>query len=127
MQNIDVLLERAAQALDRDDYDAAIAAYTRVIDQQRDRSEAYLQRGFAYLAVGERMQAIADFEETLKLTAENLDICRGFIEAVSVVGFENPDDVMVLVDAAISSCPDESLLYLRRAVLYQRLGDHEAA
>jgi lipoprotein NlpI len=53
------------------DHDAAIAGCSRVIDDQKQkpkgRAAAYYNRGNAYAAKGERLPAIADYDEAIKL------------------------------------------------------------
>ena len=64
----------------RKDYQGAIADYTKAIELSPDFTQAYHKRGVAYLMLGPKSKARADFKRAIELgyrvPQEALDACK---------------------------------------------------
>lgn len=60
-------LDRAQTEVQIGDDEAAIATYTRILQQQPDRETAYFNRGMAYLRLENWQAALADFSDAIAL------------------------------------------------------------
>jgi tetratricopeptide (TPR) repeat protein len=49
------------------DFQGAIAAYTKAIEIQPDFAEAFKNRGYIYLILGQNIEALADFTQAERL------------------------------------------------------------
>ena len=72
--------QKGMSSLGKQDFDAAVAAFTEAIRLNPDYAEAYCNRGFAYQNKGHLDKAIADFTEAIRLDPKdgNAYFCRGF-------------------------------------------------
>ena len=61
------LREKGASSLDKQDYDAAISAFTEAIRLDPECAVAYSNRGIAFENKGEHDSAIADFTNCIRL------------------------------------------------------------
>ena len=65
--------QRGTAALDRKDYDTAIAEFTESIRLDREASGAYQNRGLAYHHKKEYAKAVADYTEAMRLDPNDSD------------------------------------------------------
>ena len=72
--------KRATAKYELKDYQGAIADYTKAIELNPDYAQAYNKRGFAYLMLGPKSKAQADFKRAIELgyrvPQEALDACK---------------------------------------------------
>jgi TolB-like protein len=68
-------------ALERNDYDKAIAEFTEEIRSNPKDAATYNNRGYAYTMTGELNLAIADFEKSLKIRPGNKDAMKNLDNA----------------------------------------------
>ena len=72
--------KRATAKYELKDYRGAIADYTKAIELKPDYAQAYNKRGFAYLMLGPKSKAQADFKRAIELgyrvPQEALDACK---------------------------------------------------
>lgn len=73
-QQADRQFEEGKRALEAKDLAAALAAFTKSIELDPDRAEAYHLRGRAYLQQREFSQAAADFTRCLELQPSQMDV-----------------------------------------------------
>jgi len=59
--------------LSRDDYEGAIASYTRLVRRKPQSSDGYYYRGLAYYYAGDLNSASADLDQALHLSSHNLE------------------------------------------------------
>ena len=98
-------------ALERDDYDKAVAIFTKVIAAQPKNAEAYFRRGTAYGSLAQRAGILkqaslasktrADFEKAVELDANLLDARFGLIDFYLLApGFMGGSDEKAAAQAA---------------------------
>jgi tetratricopeptide (TPR) repeat protein len=63
--------EKGISALQQRDFDAAIAAFTELIQQDQNDVDAYYNRGIAYAEKGDLDKAIADQSAAIRLDPED--------------------------------------------------------
>ena len=68
-------------ALEKKDYDKAIAEFTEEIRSNPKDAATYNNRGYAYIMTGELNLAIADFEKSLKIRPGNKDAAENLSKA----------------------------------------------
>ena len=66
-------MHRGQEAMDKDDLDAAIAAYSEAIKLDPKRTAAYLSRGWAYSEREEFEKAIADYNQAIRLDPKDAE------------------------------------------------------
>ena len=80
MNNATDWFKRATAKHKSKDYQGAIADYTKAIELNPDYAQAYNKRGFAYLMLGSKSKARADFKRAIELgycvPQEALDACK---------------------------------------------------
>ncbi len=97
--------------LSRQEYDAAIADFTKLIALSQQNADAFDSRGSAYVAKGDGDHAIADFSAAIGLDPDNLDALKergsalygkkdfdGAIADYSAVLKREPDDITAIVN-----------------------------
>ena len=109
----------------KDEFEKAIADFTKAIKHKSDYPDAYNNRGCAYFAKGELENAIADFSRAIELMP-------GFLEAYHYRGLAyflkgNFDDAVVDLNEVIHLNPDDAVAYHRRGIIYLRKGDFDTA
>ena len=116
---------RAQVNYEKDQFDPAIADYSKAIGLRSDDAALYSARGFARLKKGDKSGALEDFSKAIALQpgesayyTDRLYIYLSRGDAEKAVG-----DFTHL----IALKPDETDLYLRRADLYLKLNKYEEA
>jgi lipoprotein NlpI len=108
--------------------DAAIEGCGRVLEDQKQkpkaRTAAYFNRGNAYLSKGQHDQAIADFDEAIKLDPKNASAYNNRGNAKSEKG--EADAAIEDFNAAIKANPRYASAYFNRANSYATKGDAAA-
>jgi predicted outer membrane repeat protein len=102
-------------ALEKKDYDKAIAEFTEEIRSNPKDAATYNNRGYAYIMTGELNLAIADFEKSLKIrpgnkdAAENLSKARKRLENQTQAQQQPPATVTYVAPAAKTAAADDEL------------------
>ena len=65
--------QKGESCLDKEDFDAAISAYTEAIRLDAKLAEGYGGRGFAYSKKGDLDKAIADYTEAIRLDPKDAE------------------------------------------------------
>lgn len=103
----------------------AIEAYTKAIELNPDMAKAYLQRGNAYLAVGNYEQAIKDLSKAIELKINyKPDYAVAYVYRGSA--YENSDNYKQAIkdySKAIELTPDKADFYNDRGFAYSKLGN----
>lgn len=110
------------------DHEATIAGCTRVIEDVKHkpmgRGAAHYNRGNAYSARGEHDQAIADYDEAIKLDPKNASAYNNRGNARSDKG--DTDGALADFDAAIKLNKRYGAAYFNRGNVYAAQGDDRA-
>lgn len=110
------LAAKAKRALEQDDFDAAIALYTTMIEQDSTASQGYYGRGTAYLFKGNGVAAIPDLSEAIRRDPQNSKAyCnRGIVHLTT----GNPSAAISDLSEAIRLDPKNNRAYCNRASAY---------
>ena len=116
------------EALAKGDSDEAIRLFTKVIDAKQQTATLYydhISRAIAYGKKGQNDQALADFDEALKLKPDNLDarFRRGTLRAQ----LKQHQGAIEDMTAVIQADPMNGDAYRLRAYSYITLGDDKNA
>jgi tetratricopeptide (TPR) repeat protein len=121
---------RGTWYFDEENWDAAIADYTRAIELGANDdalSGYYLQRGLAYYYKGDSNKAIQDFNSALSRVArsdiDNLDAIAHYSRGLAFEQKRDWTSAMTDYTAAIQVDPKAIKAYLRRGMLHYRRGD----
>ena len=107
--------------LSNEDYRAAIALYTVLIEKGEHDLNTYSGRGYAYSMIDEHALAAADYSVILEADPGNLAALNNRCWAFSEVGqygaaLDDCNQLMSLV-------PDADYPYLNRGIVYEKIGD----
>lgn len=75
---VDLLLERGMEAMEQDEFIAAIEHFSAAIDHAPDFAEAWNMRATAFFNMGEFGLSVADIQETLRLNPRHFGALGGF-------------------------------------------------
>ena len=109
-------VKRGATALNRGDWDSAVAGYTKAIALDPRLAKAYSGRGFANMGKGELSRAIADWSEAIRLDPACADAHHG-----RGLAYQQRDDFeMAVADLteAIRLNPNDAQAYCSRGITY---------
>ncbi len=110
------------------DHDAAIAGCTAVIDDAKQkpkgRAAAHFNRGNAHSAKGDQAQAIADYDEAIKLDPKNAGVYNNRGSARSDLG--ESEAALADFDAAIKLNARYASAYFNRGNIHAAQGDARA-
>jgi Zn-dependent protease/Tfp pilus assembly protein PilF len=113
--------DRGAYHLRQSDYDAAVAYFTKGIEDRSDRPGLYVARAAAYLNLLDFDRAAADAGRALALEANQPAAWALRGEALALL--EKPEAAMRCYDRAIALRPQWSAVYVDRGELHQNNGD----
>jgi len=112
----DMAMEKAESHLEKEEYDAAISAYTTALDLDSTESAAYCGRGNAYLGKGDNDKAVTDYSEAIRLDPKcsQAYFCRGLIH----LSKGDSDKAIPDFTAVIRLEPKFAVAYAHRAEAY---------
>lgn len=109
----------------------AVTVYSEAIRLDPNFAEAYRSRGFQHLDTSNFNQAIADFEQALKLTPSDAtaQFGKGFAIALRSVKTEGQPlkQALPFINRSIKQQPDLALAYLVRGLVQLDLNEHKKA
>ncbi len=117
--------EQGTRQYDNQDYEQAIASYTRVIELRPDFADAYLNRGVIYSLSGRHEQAIADANKAVALapqSAPSYGVRGSIYEAAGRYNLAFAD-----YNTALGLEPTFYQLFYKRGQLYQLRSQYDAA
>ena len=119
------MMEQAAVARGREDYQRSIAFYTCALQLEPDDDRAFNGRGLAYQKMGDHLRAIEDFTQALELDPMMVDTYdnRGWSH------YKQTDYEVALSDftRAIQLDRDFARAYTDRGLAFWKIGAYEAA
>lgn len=107
-------------------YENAIAAYTKLIENETVKSDYYLNRGFSYFNLKNYKQAESDYLKALDLPNPNRDL---LYDNLSLLYF-NQDDFLKSAEYAskrIELNPENHVAYLDRGLAYRKMKKYTEA
>lgn len=116
----------------RRDFDGAIASFTKAIEFDPQKADAFLQRGIAFRMSGRLDQAIADFDKASELnqqlTQNNRVVAQAYTNQgeILVMNFEI-DRAITDFDKALKLFPEDLRPYFDRAEARLFLEDYKGA
>jgi len=118
-------LKRGQSYTDKNDYDKAIADYSKALQLNPNLADAYKKRGIAYALKGDYDQAIENLTQSIMLNPNDVDayINRGIFYAIK----EDYDLATADCTQTIRINPNDADNYLRRGEFYLRKGDYDKA
>jgi tetratricopeptide (TPR) repeat protein len=116
------LLETGIEFMKQDLYEAAIAAFSELIDLDNRNPDAYKNRGVAHMKLAQYDQAIRDFEKTLEITPG----VKGIYSNLGVAWYYKSDYRKAIenYDREIILSPDSHYAYFNRAISWAELGEY---
>jgi tetratricopeptide (TPR) repeat protein len=127
---IDDLLLEAISALNRGDFDGAVAIYTRIIHFDPAPSEVALSvihkhRGMAYISRHQYPEALADFSESLRHHGENQQshYYSGIVHSL----LRDDKKALECFARSLAINPYHAHVQYRAALSHYRLGDYDDA
>ncbi len=123
---LSTLLDQAGeQALNRKEYDLAIALCTKALALNPKNTTAYIDRGVAFSDKGCHDLAIADYTAAVEI---NPKLCEAFSNRGAARNKKN-DLEGALADYAksIEIRPEFGPAYINRSIVYEKMGDDEKA
>ena len=118
----------AAAILEKGDDDAAITAFTKIIDLKQQTPMLYydyVARGIAYAKKGQNDKAMADFDASLKLKADNADAL--FRRAGTHLQLKQYQPAIDDFSASIKIDASNAMAFRLRGFAYNTLGNDKAA
>ncbi|MEL7079523.1 MAG: tetratricopeptide repeat protein, partial [Cyanobacteria bacterium J06582_2] len=124
----DDFFKRGLDKQNEEDTLGAIADYSKAIELNPDLAEAYVNRGNAYLNLGEYQEAIADYNKAIELNPGDADayINRGN----AYLNLEEYQEAIIYFNKAIElnpNYPNSALAYFNRGNAYGNLGEYQKA
>jgi Tfp pilus assembly protein PilF/cell division protein FtsN len=116
------LFETGVELLKQDRYEAAIAAFTELIDLDPLNPDAFKNRGVAHMKLAQYDQAIHDFEKTLEITPG----VKGIYSNLGVAWYYKTDYKKAIenYDREIAVSPDSHYAYFNRAICWAELREY---
>jgi hypothetical protein len=118
----------AAAALEKGDDDAAIAAFTKIIDSKQQTPMLYYDhvgRGIAYAKKNQNELAIADFDAALKLKPDDVD--ARFRRGGTRLQLKQYDAAIEDFGEVVKADPMNAMAFRLRGFAYNTLGNDKAA
>lgn len=107
--SIDLLLQRGRDALDEDDYHAAIEHFTALTDHAPDFAEGWNMRATAFFLIEEFGLAIEDIGRTLALNPQHFGALNGL--GVILEQIEDRDNALLAYRAAYEINPHRESVF----------------
>jgi tetratricopeptide (TPR) repeat protein len=101
---MDLLLRRAGEAIEAEDYAAAVEHLSAIADHAPDFAEAWNARATAFFLMGEYTLALADIERTLALNPRHFGAMEGL--AAILEEFGQPDLALRVLRLALEINPN---------------------
>jgi tetratricopeptide (TPR) repeat protein len=105
----------------------SLAEFDTALELQPSMSEAHLNRGIAFLRLGDYVHASRDFETVWSDPKSRLRARAAYHDALALDAMKRPADAETWIERALQTDPalDDALLY--SAVLRERRGDWQGA
>jgi tetratricopeptide (TPR) repeat protein len=116
--------DKAKQHVEREDYQAAIPCYDRILEIQPDRLDILKERGIAFSMVGKFGKAIADFDLALATQPNNLDLW--YQKGKALLDGKQYEAAIAIYDHLLTLEPNHPAIYDRGTALWE-LDRFEAA
>ena len=113
--------QQGNEALEKGDYDKAIAAYDKAIRLNPRDTLAYNNRGMAYERKGDRGKAISDYSEAIRIDPKYETAYNNRGSAYGAKG--DYDKAIADLNEAIRLDPKDPPPYVNRGIAYRRKGD----
>jgi len=126
--SIDALLVEALTAHNKNQFQEAIAVYTRILDMEPDESVGaliYKHRGMAHFASSHYEEAIADFSESLRLDPKSYK--SAYYEGIVCSVLERYTQAVEAFNRSLEINPYQPYCLFRRGQSYYHLGDYPQA
>jgi len=126
--SIDDLLLNALYAHNKNQFDDAIAIYTRILEMKPDdaiSSLIYKHRGMAYFARSHYEEAVADFSESLKLDPKSYK--PAYYQGVVFSVLQQYSQAVDAFNLSLDINPYQPYCLYRRGQAYYHLGDYPQA
>ncbi len=122
------LVAQAATFVRQQQYNQAIADYTRAIELDPRNAMAYNNRGHIYSNLGQHNQAIADYTHAIELSSLPNEVSMGHSNrAFSYARLGRDDQAIADYTRAIELFPQNAVAYFNRAYTYARKGLQDQA
>lgn len=126
--NLDILYSRANTYMDMDNYDAARADYTAIIDKDPNYSDIYFDRAYSYIMQKKYREAMSDMEKQLAFNPKDFKSLANLINLKKQLDLKQEallDYERLLKD--FPDAPDLQIIYNNRANLYSDLNQLDKA
>ncbi len=125
MDQLNILLESAANYCAKGEYQQGIHLYSQYIKENNKDAKAYYQRGKAYFKIKDYNAAVSNLNKAMKLAPDDAHLTgeRGLIYFMA----EKKDKAMDDFNTAVKLDPKNPFRYASRAFIKDRLNDLEGA
>jgi tetratricopeptide (TPR) repeat protein len=106
-------------------YDQALVASSVAVEKAPDTAAVYLNRGYAYLALGEYKNGRLDAEKALELDAMNATAYH--IIASGLLKQGDPQNALVAINTALTREPDNALYLNTKGMIFMKMKKYEDA
>ena len=113
------------EAMEHENYDRAIWAYTEFLNLSPDDATGYAKRGAAYYEIKEYNEAIEDYDRAIAIDQGDSDLYLGRGKALADSGFVNRG--LEDLDLALTIDSDNAEAYRFRGAIHWYQGDDELA
>jgi tetratricopeptide (TPR) repeat protein len=110
---------------EKEDYDRAIADYSKAIGIKPDDEDAYFWRGLAYYAKGDYDRVIADSSKAIGIEPDGASAYN--IRGLAYYDKGDYDRAIADYSKAIGIKPDDAIAYNERGKAYYQKGDYDRA
>lgn len=123
--NSDEYLRRGNESYRLDDFEDAVANYTKAIELRSDFSSAYNNRGVAYDALGQDEKAIADYEKAIELRPDYADAYNN--RGATYYRMAKHKEAIADYTQVLKLRPNDADAYYNRSLAYRAVGQDEKA
>lgn len=97
------------------DYEAAIAVYDRLLEEQKDYAAGYRARAYMSYVQGDYEKSLADYDAAITLTPENFDLYFGKYNVLEKLGKASEQAELLRLITTIENPTPEDSYYIAKA------------
>jgi tetratricopeptide (TPR) repeat protein len=102
--DVDVAFQRGVEQMDQQDFDAAIATFSQIIQKKPDFAEGWNKRATIYYVIGEYEKSLQDCEEVLRRNPVHFGVLSGL--GLNYLRLGKPEEALDYFERALAVNPN---------------------